>query len=264
MLNILRKTYLSKIKSISASALILLFISIVIMPRVMLAQSQKNLTIAVASNYYPQMQKIAQEYQAQNNIKITLVSGSTGKLYLQILNHAPYDLFFAADSKHPEKLITQNKALKNSLVTYAKARLVLITASKNTDLSKLGERALSSLNNSSSYWLAMANPKLAPCGEAAEQVIRSLKLNQKLEGKIVRAENVSQVLGQVMSHAAQYGFVTYAQVQDKLDSAQIWMIPENYYQPILEQAVVLKNSKNKKQAQEFLDFVMRQQSGNIK
>lgn len=227
----------------------------------MLAQLRQNLTIAIAANYYPQMQKIAQKYQSQKNTKITLVSGSTGKLYLQILNQAPYDLFFAADSKHPNKLITQNKAVKNSLVTYAKAKLVLITASKNTDLAKLGEKALSDLYNSNSHWLAMANPKLAPCGEAAEQVIHWLNLNKKLDSKIIRAENVSQVLGQVMSHSAQYGFVTYSQIQYKLDKSQIWIIPESFYQPILEQAVVLKNSKNKQRAQEFLDFVMQQQAG---
>lgn len=259
MLNFIKKT--QPVKFLLATVLVLVAPFTV---SSVFAQSQQSLIVAVAANYYPDIQKIAQEYQEQTGVHITLVSGSTGKLYLQIINQAPYDLFFSADSKHPEKLIAQNKALKNSLVTYAKAKLVLITADKKINLAQLGENALLNLSNKNAnvHWLSIANASLAPCGEAAEQVIHSLKLNQKLNAKIIRAENVSQVLGQVMSHAAQYGFVTYSQVLDKLDKTQIWLVPESYYQPIFEQAVVLQNSQHKIQARQFLDFVMRQQVGN--
>jgi molybdate transport system substrate-binding protein len=213
---------------------------------------EPELTIAVAANFAPTLEVIAKKYQNETGTKVSLVTGSTGKLYLQIKHGAPFDLFFAADSKHPKQLVKEGFALQNSLMTYATARLVMI--SHDQAINETGEAVLQQANF---HWLAMANPGLAPCGLAAEQVIDHLHLEEALSGKISQGENANQVLSFVMSKAADVGFVTYSQVKGRLPNENIWIIPQRYYQPIVEQAVIIKNAKNSNPAKRFLKYIQQ-------
>lgn len=214
--------------------------------------NQSELTMAVAANFAPTLEIIAKKYQEETGVKIRIVSGSTGKLYLQIKHGAPYDLFFAADSKHPNQLIKEKWAFKDSLITYATARLVMI--SHNQAINKTGE---SVLKQSDFHWLAMANPQLAPCGLATQQVIEHLHLEEALSEKISQGENASQTLSFVMSKAADIGFVTYSQVKGSLSNTNIWIVPQSYYEPIIEQAVIVKHTKNTNSARQFLRYIQQ-------
>ena len=219
-------------------------------PCLLAASSQ--LTVAVAANYALTLQEKAQQYQAQTGNKVTVISGATGKLYLQALHGAPFDLFFAADSQHPQNLIDKHLAYSDSLVTYATAELVLIA--NHDAIAKRGEHVL---QEQAFHWLAIANPQLAPCGYAATEVLQHLKLDQLLKDKITYAENVNQTLSFVMSDAAELGLVTYSQVRNKLPEENIWHIPSDYYSPIIEQAVILKNTSDKELANDFLAFITK-------
>lgn len=238
-----------------------------------------SLHIAVASNFTPTLKQIAQQFEQQTGHQITLISGSTGKHYAQIRNGAPFDAFFAADSQRPKRLEQEGNALANSRFTYAIGQLVLWSPQANffTDSSEI-------LRQDHFHYLAIANPKLAPYGQAAQQVMQAEGVWQSLQGKLVRGENIAQAYQYVQTGNAQLGFVALSQLQllnqhhhvDQPDRNQFdhkdsdsknnrselpgsyWRPDQSLYSPIEQQAVLLND---KPAAQQFFHFV---QSPEIK
>lgn len=211
----------------------------------------EEITIAVAANFSATAKELVQSFEANSQHRIRLASGSTGSHYAQILNGAPFDIFFAADIKTPQKLDQDHKIIPGSRFTYARGRLVLW--SKNTELID-GEGKV--LTSDEFQRLAIASPKLAPYGLAAEETLKALGLWEKLARKIVRGENISQTYQFVYTGAAELGFVALAQVIDRKQAGTLvgsyWLVPQNLYTPIDQQAVLLTN---KVAAQEFLQYV---------
>jgi len=206
-----------------------------------------NLRVAVASNFAPVLTIIANQYQQEFNQHIDIVQGSTGKFYAQIKQGAPFDIFLAADVERPARLEQEAMIVPNSRKTYATGLLVLWSA-RNQQPIKL-------LSSGQFDKLAIANPKLAPYGVAAIEVLQYLNLYEQVKNKLVYGENVSQAFQFVQSGSADLGFAPLSQVKDK--SFTYWTAPSPSYRPIEQQLVILKNTRYKNQALQFVGFLTR-------
>jgi molybdate transport system substrate-binding protein len=213
--------------------------------------------VAVAANFTAPCEEIARAFEKASRHHVAVSSGSTGKLAAQIQNGAPFEVLLAADAERPALLEKDGTAVAGSRFTYALGRLVLW--SPDPALVDGGGKVLAS---GSFRHLAIANPKLAPYGAAAEQVLNGLGLWQRLEPRLVQGEDIGQTYQFVASGAAELGFVALSQIRAaasgdagaKVKGSQ-WIVPEASYRPIGQQAVLLARGKDNPAARAFLDFL---------
>jgi molybdate transport system substrate-binding protein len=208
----------------------------------------EEIRVAVASNFANAIKEIAARFERQSGHRVTLVFGSTGKHYAQIHNGAPFDAFFAADVLRPERLEREGGAIRGSRFTYAFGRLVLWSPDSE-QVDARGEV----LSDSRFRHLAIANPRLAPYGRAARQVLENRGLWTRLRSRLVRGENIAQTFQFVHSGSAELGFVALSQIQqpERPLPGSHWNVPLSLYQPIEQQAVLLRDGTA---AREFLAF----------
>ncbi len=211
------------------------------------AGSGGNLRIAVAANFAPTLEQLAEAFRRETPaaIPVTLVPGSTGKHYAQIRHGAPFDAFFAADAARPERLEREGRIVPGSRFTYALGCLVLW--SPDPDRVDADGRVLA---GDGFRRLAIANPRLAPYGRAAREVLEGLDLWARLQPRLVRGENIAQAFQYVASGNAELGFVACSQVIGRAGSR--WPPDPARHAPIVQQAVLLRDSPA---ARAFLDFV---------
>lgn len=198
----------------------------------------ETIRVAVASNFSHAMQAISDQFEQQTGHRVDLIFGSTGKIYAQILNGAPFDAFFAADTERPERLEREKRIQPGSRFSYALGQLVLWSPDK-TLIDSEGKILL----NGGFRHLAIANPKLAPYGKAAQQTLEARGLWQQWQDKIVRGENISQTFQYVISGNAELGLIARSQLQslDTTRQGSHWLVPSTLYQPIEQQAVQLSD-----------------------
>jgi molybdate transport system substrate-binding protein len=210
-----------------------------------------ELSVAVAANFTDATRDIVPLFEKETGHKVKVSFGSTGKLYSQIENGAPFEVFLAADSKRPKKAEAENLAVKGSRFTYAMGKLALWSPQAG-----LFDSAEEFLNQASFAHIAIANPKTAPYGLAAQQVLKKVGVWDKLQGKIVRGDSISQTFQFVASGNAETGFVALSQVRAwKEEKGTLWNIPQSYYAPIEQQAVLLKKGEGHVAAEAFLEFL---------
>ncbi len=201
-------------------------------------------TVAVATNFKVPAERLVTLFQAQHSEhRIRLVSGSTGKLYTQIIHGAPFDIFMAADAERPTLLEERGLAVDGSRRTYALGQLALV-AQTPVDADTLRDPGIKSL--------AMANPKLAPYGLAAQQTLQHLQVELPDSVKVVYAENVGQAYAMVISGNAQAAFVARSLLNANADA---WLIPGHYHEPIRQQLVLLHPGAENAAALAFLAFL---------
>jgi molybdate transport system substrate-binding protein len=204
--------------------------------------------VAVAANFTAAMKRIAAGFERVSGDRVLVSFGSTGSLYAQIRNGAPYDLFLAADERRPRLLEGEGAAVPGSRFTYAVGRLVLWSAQTG-----LVDRRGAVLGHGSFTHLAIANPKTAPYGAAAEQVLRHLGLWEKLQPRIVRGENIAQTYQFTATGNAQLGMVALSEARNSGGSR--WDIPQNLYTPIRQQAVLLVRGRDNPTARALLAYL---------
>lgn len=210
-----------------------------------------KINVAVAANFLVTMEELATQYEAESGIMLNISSASSGKIYAQIMNGAPYDVFLSADQIYTQKLIENNKALRKSRFVYARGTLVLWSRSK-----KLIDQ--NTLLRDNFKYLSIANPKLAPYGAAAEEVMSALGVKDALKRKIVKGESVGQAFQFVATGNAEYGFVAASQVlntRNTMNRSDYWLVPSDLYTPILQEAVMLSRSSGDVAARDFMSFL---------
>lgn len=200
--------------------------------------------MAVASNFSTTLRELADAFEVQTGHEVELSVGSTGKLYALIWNGAPFDLFFAADSERPQLLEEAGKAVPGSRFTYALGRMVLWSADAT-----LVDAAGAVLTGDDFQHLALAQPHLAPYGAAAKELLAMCGLWDSLQSRIVWGESVAQVANFVYSRNAELGFISLAQSKT-LGIGSVWVVPDDRYEPIQQDAVVLRDRRAVK------DFVL--------
>ena len=221
-----------------------------------------EIKIAVASNFYPTMKELVTHFESitpnsDTTNNIVLISGSSGKHYAQILNGAPFDLFFSADKLRPNMLEKEDVFNNQSRFTYALGKLALWSPF-NEYVDSDGQV----LYTDDFRFLAIANPKIAPYGVASKETLTSMNLWQDMGEKLVRGENIAQTFQFAKSGNAKLGFVSYSQILSLNSSSEgsYWLVPQDMYQPIEQQAILLKDSSLGK---DFLSFIMSDEALDI-
>lgn len=208
--------------------------------------------VAVASNFAGTMEQIAASFAKDTGHKAEIASGATGKIYAQIKNGAPFEVFLAADEVTPVKLEEEGLAEPGSHFTYAIGRLVLWSSRPGyVD----GDGKV--LRKGDFAHLALANPKTAPYGAAAVEVMKNMKLLGKLEPKFVQGENIAQTHQFVATGNAELGFVALSQVfkDGKVTGGSAWVVPEKLHQPLRQDAVLLKTGAHNPAAKALLSYL---------
>jgi molybdate transport system substrate-binding protein len=213
--------------------------------------------VAVAANFTAPCEEIGRAFEKASGHHVAISSGSSGKLAAQIQNGAPFEVLLAADAERPALLEKDGLAVAGSRFTYAFGRLVLWSPDP-----ALVDGAGKVLASSSFRHLAIANPKLAPYGAAAEQVLDGLGLLERLTPRLVQGEDIGQTFQFVGSGAAELGFVALSQLRAAAGGSagakikgSLWIVPEASYRPIGQQAVLLVRGKDSPAARAFLDFL---------
>ena len=208
-----------------------------------------QVTVAVASNFTAAMQRLARDFEQASSHRVVASFGATGKLYAQIKNGAPFDALLAADDQTPARLERENSGIAGTRFTYAIGRLALWSPKPDV-VDDQGEV----LTRGTFARLAIANPKTAPYGAAAEQAMRKLGVRQVLAPKLVYGENIAQTFQFVYTGNAQLGFVALAQVR-ALPAAKAgshWIVPDTLHDPLRQDAILLTD---KPAARAFLDYL---------
>jgi molybdate transport system substrate-binding protein len=204
--------------------------------------------VAVAANFTEAAKELAQLFEQQSGTRTVLSFGSTGQLFTQITQEAPFEVFLSADEETPRKAVSSGLGLADTVFTYAVGKVVLF--STTLDLTN-GEAVL---REGKFEKIAIANPSTAPYGAAAMETLKSLALDAKLAGKIVRGNNITQTFQFVETGNAELGFVGLSQVLGK-DSQSIWTVPQALYSPIRQDAVLLKKGAENEAARAFISFL---------
>jgi molybdate transport system substrate-binding protein len=235
-----------------AATLGLLFVSSLVGGPASAAQTN----VAVAANFTDAAKEIAAAFKQKTGHETVLSFGSSGQLYTQITQGAPFQILLSADTERPKKAVEDGLGVADSRFTYAIGKLVLW--SKNPDLVK-GETTLKS---NSFDKLAIANPTGAPYGAAAVETLKALRVYDAIQPKIVQGNNISQTYQFIATGNAEIGFIALSQLAGN-DSGSRWLVPQTLYTPILQDAVLLKKGADDEAAVAFMTFLKGPESRAI-
>jgi molybdate transport system substrate-binding protein len=220
---------------------------------VVVSHAQQTLRVAAAADLQPLLPAILGQFTAQTGIHTEASYQSSATLANFIINGAPFDLFLAADLSFPQKVIDAGLAEESAPIPYARGTLVLWTRNdtqfKNLSIDSLRDPALKSL--------AIANAQHAPYGRAAEAALHQLGLYDMLKPKLVIGENIAQTAQYADSGNAEMGLISLTSAVTPLmkSAGHYILVPRDAYPPILQGAIVVKNSPNAQAAHKFLDFL---------
>ena len=214
--------------------------------------ARAEVLVAVAANFAVPMRGIAEGFQAATGHTLKISAGATGKFYSQILAGAPFEVLLAADDETPRRLVAAGHAVASTQFTYAIGHLVLWSAQPAFVDDQGAVLASGAFGK-----LALANPKLAPYGAAALQVLRVRGLVEAMTPRLVTAESVAQAYQFVATGNAELGFVALSQVQlpGREMTGSMWRIPQSLYDPIRQDAVLLMAGKGNPAASALLEYL---------
>ena len=214
-----------------------------------------ELHVAVAANFLGPLQQLAPVYERTSGHKLLPSAGASGQLYAQIRQGAPFDVFLSADHERPQQLEAEGLAVAGSRFTYATGRLALWSPKAGA----LGSDGASFLKGGNYRFLAIANPKTAPYGLAAQQVLQKLQLWDSLneQKKLVTGESIAQTQQFAATGNADAAFVAVSQIlkpDGSIDGSN-WLPPTDLYEPIDQDCVLLTRSTEQGAARDFLRWL---------
>jgi molybdate transport system substrate-binding protein len=220
------------------------------------AQPRRGLTVAAASDLQAALPEVIRGFEREANATVTVSFGSSGNFFAQIQNGAPYDVYLSADIDYPKRLAASGHADASSLYQYATGRLVLWTRKDSGIDVTAGMRGLT---DSRVKRIAIANPKFAPYGRAAEAALRYGKIYDAVRDKLVLGDNISQTAQLVDSGNASIGIIALSlAVGPALRQRGSYSeIPAAAHPPIDQAAVIVSASTRKPLAREFLAYLKR-------
>ena len=213
--------------------------------------------VAVAANFTDAAKEIGALFEKATGDKAVFSFGSTGQLYTQISQGAPFEVFLAADQARPKKAVDEGFAVGDTLFTYATGKVVLFSKDKNR------VKGEATLKDGNFMKVAIANPATAPYGAAAVAAMKSLGVYDKISTKIVQGNNISQTYQFIDTGNAEIGFVALSQVIGKNEGSR-WIVPANLYPPIAQDAVLLKTGADNEAARAFLAFLKGKEARTVK
>lgn len=213
------------------------------------ANAADTATIAVASNFLKPAKALQAAFENSTRHRLKVVSASSGKLYAQITHGAPFDIFLSADQVIPAQLVSDDLALADNVITYARGSLLLWSRERNINQETLKQKLL----NQDFRRLAVANPEIAPYGKAAMQVLSRLTID--LKSGLVLGENINQTYQFIETGNAEIGFIAASQVTGSENSGSSWIVDSKLYDPILQDAVILNTGTKNPVALAFMAFL---------
>ncbi len=219
----------------------------------------QTITIAAAADMRFAMDELTNEFKKSNpTIKIEVIYGSSGNLYQQIVNKAPFNIFFSADISYPKKLDSLNLAGCKPKI-YAIGHLVLW--SSKLDVSK----GFNLLKSNEVKKIAIANPKHAPYGKRAVECLKYYNIYEQVKDKIVEGENVSQAAQFVLTGNAEVGIIalSLALSPEMQTKGKFFRIDEKTYSKLEQAYVIVKNSETNKDVLKFVQFIEKEQARKI-
>ncbi len=238
----------------SAMRLAVLLVALLVLPC-----RADEVALAVAANFRAPLEALAADFERQSGHRLVAAYGSTGKFYAQIRNGAPYAVLLAADAATPQRLEAEGAAVAGSRFTYAMGSLVLWSVQPGLvdPQGAILRTALAATARPAVDHLAMADPALAPYGAAARQTLQALGLRAAWEPRLVQGEDISQAYQFVATGNAQMGFVAQSQVyrDGALALGSAWIVPQDLYAPIRQDAVLLNAGRDHAAARAFLRFL---------
>lgn len=213
------------------------------------AAQAERIHVAVAANFTAPAQALARIFAQETGNRAELSFGATGAFYAQIRQGAPFDVLLAADAERPKKLEAEGAIQPGSRFTYAIGKLALWSARPG-----VVDDQGAVLQHGTFRRLAIANPKLAPYGAAAEETLAKLGLKQRLQSRLVLGESIGQTFNFVATGNAELGFVALSQVLagQKDRPGSFWIVPAGDYAPIVQDAVILKRAQHNRAAQAWV------------
>ncbi|WP_460123308.1 molybdate ABC transporter substrate-binding protein [Pseudomonas sp. S2_C03] len=208
--------------------------------------------VAVAANFTAPIQALAADFEKDTGHKLVTSFGATGQFYTQIKNGAPFEVFLSADDTTPAKLESEGDTVKGSRFTYAVGTLALWSA-KDGYVDAKGKV----LADNQYKHLSIANPKTAPYGLAATQVLAKQGLTDQVKDKLVEGQNITQAFQFVSTGNAELGFVALSQIykDGKVTSGSAWIVPASLHDPIKQDAVILNKGKDNPAAKALVDYL---------
>jgi molybdate transport system substrate-binding protein len=220
--------------------------------------AQEKISVAVAANFISAFKEIAADFEAKTGVKVEATFSSTGNLYSQIKNGAPYDVFLSADEKRPDLL--QKEGWTEGTIIYARGKAILWTANKDFCKAANWQEAL---KNNQIKKIAIANPVTAPYGAAAKTALQKAALWDALQSKLVNAQDIAQSFQYASTSAVDAGFCALsATVTLQGKSGCFFNVPEA--PDIVQAACVAKNTKNKINAELFAAYLLSDHAAKIK
>jgi len=222
------------------------------------ALAQEKIYVGVAANFISAFKEIAADFEAKTGVKVEATFSSTGNLYSQIKNGAPYDMFLSADEKRPD--ILQKEGWTEGTFIYARGQAILWSANKGFCKAATWQDAL---KNNQIKKIAIANPVTAPYGEAAKVALQKAGLWDALQSKVVNAQDIAQSFQYATTSAVDAGFCALsATTSPQGKSGCFYNVPEA--PDIVQAACIAKNAKNKKGAELFAAFLSSEHAVKIK
>jgi molybdate transport system substrate-binding protein len=219
-----------------------------------------EVSVAVASNFAGPMQKIAAAFAQASGHTATLSLGATGKFYAQIKNGAPFEVLLSADTQTAARLEQEKLGVTGTRFIYATGRLALWSSQAG-----LIDGTPQVLRTGHFERIAMANPKVAPYGLAAQQTMTRLGVLGTLKDRLVQGESIGQTYQFVASGNAAIGFVALAQIMQNgtITQGSAWLVPADHHAPIHQEALLLQTGKNNEAAIALLAFLKTEQARAI-
>lgn len=221
-------------------------------------------SVAAAADLKPVLDDLIGRFEQRHPaIRVTASYGSSGSLFAQISQNAPFDIFFSADVDYPRKLIERGMAGADGEFVYAEGHIVVwVPNASPLDLEALGIRAVTA---PSVRKVAIANPRFAPYGRAAEAALKSLGVFEAVEDRLVLGENVAQTAQFVASGAADVGIIarTLALAHSMRGGGRFWPVPAGAYPPLKQGGVILSRAKDRDATRLFRDFVTGEEGRDV-
>ena len=212
-----------------------------------------ELRIAVAANFTATLERLAEVYGAESGVEFSISSGASGKHFAQISQGAPFDVFFSADDQRTADLVASGHAVADSRLVYARGVLVLWSP----DPASIPDDAIGLLQGGEYRRLAIANPRVAPYGAAAEAVMQAHGIEPG-RGRLVTGQSIGQTFNFVTTGNADFGFVALSQVihhERQHGAGSRWTPDPDSYPAIIQEAVLLGSAREPQAASAFLDWV---------
>ena len=216
----------------------------------------QEMRVAAAADLQFVFQEVSARFQKETGHEVEFTFGSSGNFFSQIRNGAPFDMFFSADVDYPAKLEAAGLVEPGTLSQYATGRIALWVR-KGSPIDN--NQGLRTLTDARIRKISIANPDHAPYGRAAVAALRHEKLYDKVRDRLVLGENISQAAQFVESGNADIGILALSLVlaPPLKSEGMYYEIPTSFYPAIDQAVVILKSSKQKGVARQFLSFLRR-------